>query len=156
MKSPGKAFELDFVNSIPESCYHYRLRDTFSSWQGGECSRFTVSNVCDFIVYTKGCLYMLELKSHKGKSLPLSCIRPNQIEGLLQAHYKNIRAGLVVNLRDIEKTFYVPINEIKDYMGKYPAKKSIPLDYLEEKGELIESKKKVTRYSYNLKKFLEG
>ena len=95
---------------------------------------------------------MLELKSHKGKSLPLSCIRDKQIEGLLQAHYKAIRAGLVINLRDIEKTFYVPINAIKDYMDKYPAKKSIPLDYLEEKGEIIESKKKVTRYSYNLKK----
>jgi len=153
--NPGKAFEADFVSSIPDSCYHYRLRDTSSSWQGGECSRFTVSNVCDFIVYTKGCLYMLELKSHKGKSLPLSCIRPNQIEGLLQAHYKAIRAGLVVNFRDIEKTFYISIFDIKAYIDNNN-KKSIPLSYLEEKGEVIESKKKVTRYSYNLKKFLEG
>ena len=98
---------------------------------------------------------MLELKSHKGKSLPLNCIRDKQIEGLLQAHYKNIRAGLIINLRDIEKTFYISIFDIKAYIDNNN-KKSIPLSYLEEKGEVIESKKKVTRYSYNLKKFLEG
>jgi recombination protein U len=133
----GKIFENDFIKSFKDETFTYRFKDSASSWQGGEQSRFTPTNICDFMVYTKGLLWLLELKSHMGKSLPLSCIREKQIEGLLDAWTKGIRAGVVINFRELNKTYYIPIHEIVDFMDKSD-KKSLPLLWIQECGKLIE------------------
>jgi len=144
----GKSFEVDFIKSVPDEWFKYRLNDSASSWQGGDNSRFTPSNICDFIVYNNK-LWLLELKSHKGKSIPLSCIRPKQVEGLLKAYKKGTNAGFIFNFRDVEQTYYVNANHINCFLVS-KTRKSIPLSWIEEMGTLIPQMKKRVRYNYNL------
>ena len=55
-------------------------------------------------------LYLLELKSTKGKSLSLNNIRKNQVDDLMAAsEYANIVSGLIVNFADVEETYFMPI-----------------------------------------------
>jgi recombination protein U len=136
----GKLFEKDFIDSVPEQYFKYRLRDSAGTWQGGENTRFTPSNICDFIIYT-GKLFLLELKSHKGKSIPLSCIRENQLNGLLEAYKKGTHAGFIFNFRDINETYYLTANSLNSFMVTNN-RKSIPLSYLKESGTLIPQKMK--------------
>ena len=149
----GKSFESDFIKSVPAEWFKYRLNDSGGAWQGGDNARFTPSNICDFIVYN-GNLWLLELKSHKGKSLPLSCIRPKQLEGLVNASTKSVKAGFVINFRDTEETYYVAAEAI-DYFVKMETRKSIPLDWVKQFGVLIPQKKKKVRFTYTLD-FMEG
>lgn len=132
----GKIFEKDFISSFKEETFTYRFKDSASSWQGGEQSRFTPTNICDFMVYTKGLLWLLELKSHMGKSLPLSCIREKQIEGLMSAYNKGVRAGLIINFREVNKTYYLPIISVIAFTAQTD-RKSIPIEWIEKEGELI-------------------
>ena len=58
--SPGKRWEQDFRKSIDDiSCI--RLYDTTNGYAG-------VKNPCDFIYYVYPNMYVMELKSVKGKS----------------------------------------------------------------------------------------
>jgi len=83
----GKRFELEIKNSIPSSVYYYRFRDGTANFSGDKNQnvRFQATNMCDCLLYDSKHLYFLELKTHKGKSLPLSAIRENQIEQLDKA-----------------------------------------------------------------------
>lgn len=144
----GKKFEQDFKNSVPDDWFYYRLIDGTSSWGGNSNVRFQAKNICDCLVYN-GQLHMIELKSHKGKSLPISCIRNNQLEGLLKARNKNVNAWLIVNFSDLEETYLIDITFINDFI-KNSTRKSVPIDFIEEFGDLIEHEKKKTRYKYNL------
>ena len=144
----GKKFEQDFINSVPETWFKYRLNDSGGSWQGGDKARFTPSNICDFIVYNSK-LWLLELKSHKGKSIPFSCIRPKQVEGLLEAYKRGTKAGYIINFRDIEETYYISSFYVSHAIETYD-RKSISLGYIKQYGILIPQEKKRTRYSYDL------
>ena len=150
----GKRFEEDFQNSIPEDIFYYRLRDA-GGWKRGKDTRFTPSNICDLIIYKEPNLFLLELKSTKGKSLPFSRVRDNQIKGLLNANtHRGLKTGLVLNFRELSKTYYLDIQKAKEYkeMG---LRKSFPVDWISENGILIEQEKKITRYKYNIEKFIE-
>ena len=70
----GKKFEKDFENSIPQYTWYYRIKDSSSSWSNSNNSRFTQKSPCDYIIFKGGKLYLLELKSHNGKSIPLATI----------------------------------------------------------------------------------
>lgn len=155
MVNSGKMFEEDFIKSVPEGIFHYRLRDSAGTWQGGENTRFTPSNICDFIIFDGSKLYLLELKSHKGKSIPISCIRPKQIEGLLQAYRKGVKAGYILNFRDIEETYFFNANSMNSFL-KSETRKSIPVATVREYGELIPQEKKRTRYKYDLSNLIGG
>lgn len=144
----GKQFEKDLIGSVPDTWFKYRLNDSSASWQGGDAARFTPSNICDFIVYN-GNLWLLELKSHKGKSIPLSCIRPKQLEGLVKATTKSVKAGFVINFREYEETYFV-YAEALDYFVKMETRKSIPLSWVKEFGILIPQVKKRVRFNYIL------
>lgn len=144
----GKYFERDFIGSVSNEWFKYRLNDSSSSWQGGEAARFTPSNICDFIIYN-GKLWLLELKSHKGKSIPLSCIRPKQLQGLLEAYKKGTQAGYVFNFRDVNETYYVDANMLNSYLVSCE-RKSIPLTWLQKAGKLIPQTRKKIRFNYDL------
>lgn len=150
----GKCFERDFIKSFPEHWFLHRFHDSASSWQGGEGARFTPSSICDFMIYAKGtyesCLWFLELKSHKGNSIPLSCIRDKQFEGLLKAQSKGIRAGFVFNFRDYNTTYLASVKSICAFMEDND-RKSIPREWLAQYGEFIsqEVKHRGTHQVYN-------
>lgn len=154
MANEGKKFEEDFRKSIPAGFYIYKLKDA-GGWSNASNTRFTISNMCDFIMYSKPTLYLLELKSTKGKSLPFSNIKDNQVKELLAAsNTEGIQAGLVINLRSVNETYYLSIKDFKKYV-ETTERKSISLDYLRNEGILIEQELKKTRYRYNIKEFIK-
>lgn len=112
MPNYGKQFEVkfkqDWLKSFPES-FLLRLNDQVSGY------KYTSSNICDFIGYTDGKLYLLECKSHAGASLPFSDVpqydRLKRYVGLT-----GIRVGVIVWLYDKDKCFYVPVKTITKLM----------------------------------------
>ena len=100
-------------------------------------------------------LYLIECKSTKGTSVPLSMIRNNQIEGLQEASKHNLVAGILVNFRNENNdTFFILIDEFIDMMNSIN-KKSFNIKDLEFIGATrVESTKKRTRYTYNIEKLV--
>ena len=149
----GKQFEQSIKASVPNDVFFYRLRDGTASWGDQENTRFQASNIADCLIYN-GRLFLLELKSHKGKSLPLSAIRENQIKELTKASFfKGVVAGLIINFSDLGRSFFVHIIEVDNFV-KYEPRKSIPLAWCEQHGIEIQGKKARTRYTWNLQKWI--
>lgn len=101
-------------------------------------------------------LFLIECKSTKGTSIPLTMIRDNQIEGLREASKHNLVAGLLVNFRNEKNdTFFILIDEYIDMMDTL-SKKSFNVKDLDEIGATrIECEKKRTRYKYNINKMIK-
>lgn len=143
----GKMFEQDFKKSVPEDVRYIRLKDDTSGFAG-------ISNPCDCILYKMPLMYMLELKTHLGKSIPFGAISRNQFEGLRKScEYSGIVAGVVFNFRDLEKTYFVDGSKVYQFF-KEGKRKSFPVDWCRDNGIEIHAKKKVTRYVYDIEKFL--
>ena len=158
IQNAGKLFENDFKKSIPDTCWVYRLRDNASSFANGDNTRFTSSNICDFILLDDNTktLFLIECKSTKSTSLSLSMLRENQIKGLFEATKHNLVAGLLVNFRNKDNdTFFIPIQEFINMLDTLN-KKSFNLKDLENINAIrISSSKKRTRYSYDIAKFIK-
>ena len=115
----GKEFEArfkqQFLASFPNS-FILRLPDQISGY------KYTSSNICDFIGYAKGKLYLIECKTHLGASFPLSNL--SQYNKLLPyVGIPGVRVGVVLWLIDKDKIFYVPISTV--IQMKIKNKKSI-------------------------------
>lgn len=156
-QNEGKKFELDLKSSIPDTCWLYRLRDNASSFANGTNTRFTSTNICDYILFddiTKT-MFLIECKSTKGTSIPLSMIRDNQIKGLKDAGNHMLVAGFLINFRnDKNDTYFISINNFSDMINDIK-KKSFNIKDLETFGAIkIESTKKRTRYTYNIQKMI--
>lgn len=152
-QNAGKLFEQDIKSSILSNCWIYRLRDNASSFANGENTRFTSSNICDYILLddvTKT-LFLIECKSTKGTSFPFSMIRDNQLKGLQEASIHNLVAGILVNFRNENNdTFFIKIGDFINMMNLIN-KKSFNIKDLENIGATrIKSKKKRTRYKYDI------
>lgn len=156
-KNEGKVFEDCIKASVPDTCWIYRLRDNASSFAKGEGTRFTSSNICDFIAFDDitRTLFLWECKSTKGTSIPLSMLRDNQIKGLLEASKHNLVAGLLLNFRNENNdTFFLLIDDFV-YMMNEISKKSFNVKDLINYGAIrIDSEKKRTKYKYNLSKLI--
>ena len=146
-KNIGKVFEKEFKDSVPPECYLERYKDDTSGFYG-------VSNPADFRLYCYPVLILLELKSHKGKSLPLEKIRDSQLKGMLRAinHY-GVYGGFMVNFRDLEETYFLSVGDVEKFI-QAGERKSIPVEYFREKGIRIPQKKKRVLYTYDLKDWL--
>ena len=148
-KSIGKVFEEEIKASIPPAFYTERYKDDTAGFKG-------VANPADFRLYKYPFTFLLECKSHKGKSLPLAKIRDSQLRGLVKAgNYLGIYAGFLINFRDLEETYYIPADAVLYFILK-GERKSIPVEWCREVGIRIEQKKKITRYTYDLSKWLGG
>ena len=161
MKNLGKIFEQNFRKSIPLSkkIYYYRLKDSASSYYGGnENLRFSQNNIADAFMFYVGDfatdLLILEFKNHKGKSLPLSCIRDNQLKEMWKASNNiGVIPMIIVFFIDIERCFSLDIEYVRDFIDKWD-RKSIPLEYFEQYGIEIEVEKLRSNYRYNIEKWL--
>lgn len=166
-KNPGKKFEEDFVKSIPDRCDVTRLKDA-GGWAKSEELRFTIKNPCDFVVFSGHRLeheftdmYKFELKSLNGKSLPYANIKPKTekltaretslifISKLVESEAKGVRAGLVVNFRDTNETFWVTALDVERFVDNAD-RASIPIDWFREHGHLIKQELIRVRYRYDL------
>lgn len=143
----GKTFEQEFKECVPPGYYLYRLKDDTSGFYG-------VSNPCDYILFRSPYLFLVELKTHKGKSIPIAKIRPNQIQGMEKAtHYEGVYGGFLVNFRELEETYYITVQDVIQFT-QTEERKSIPVEWCRDHGVKIEQKKKRVRYSYDLESWL--
>lgn len=150
----GKAFESDWKSSVPDHMLILRQKDA-AAWGNSTNVRFTISNICDYILFTGHRLFMLELKTFKGKSFSIGNVRLNQTKGLTDCSTKlNVKAGFVLNFRDCERTFFLSIQEFNQFVAG-GTRKSIPISYCEEFCTEIIGKKKITRYRYDIEKFVK-
>ena len=153
----GKKFERDWKKSCNdiEGLFYYRNNDGTASWGSGSDSvRFQTKNICDIFMYKYPAFFALELKSHKGSSIPFSAIRKDQKEGLIKESYKKgLISGLLLFFSDKDLCYFLDINDYKllEDSGK---RKSIPISYCQEKGIKIECKKLRTTYRYNAEEFI--
>jgi recombination protein U len=151
----GKKFETNFKNSVPDNIFFYRFRDGTSSWSKQENTRFQAKNICDCMMYDGQYLYLLELKSHKGESLPLSAIRENQVKDLLSASkHENVIAGLIVNFADKEQVYFMDIGLAEKWYNN-GIRKSIPLSEFKESCIEIQATKLKTNYRYDIDRFIK-
>ena len=147
-KGIGKIFEEEIKKSFPEDFYIERYKDDTAGFYG-------VSNPADYHLYKYPYTFLLELKTHKGKSLPIDKIRPNQIQGMARAVlHKGIYGGFIINFRELEETYYITVQDMIRYINS-TERKSIPVEWCRENGVRIEQTKKRVRYSYDLRSWLE-
>lgn len=90
--------------------------------------RYTSSNLCDFICFNKNTLFLIELKSHKGASLPF--VNITQYEKLkAKVGIPGVRAGVVLWLYEKDVgIIYIPISTITKM--KEEGKKSFGIKHL--------------------------
>lgn len=150
----GKRFENNFRKSIPEDVFFYRFRDGSSSWGGNDKVRFQQTNICDCMIFDGENLFLLELKSTKGKSLPYSNIKEHQIDDLLWASdFANVICGFVIEFADINECYFI---EIKDFVAfkMSSERKSLPIEFCSNKGVKIGVEKLRTNSRFDIKTFL--
>jgi recombination protein U len=151
----GKIFEKNFKASIPQDVFYYRLRDSPATFGGGEQIRFSTSNMCDCILFGNRELFLCELKSHNGKSIPFNCIRENQIEQLTKAaKFPFIIPALVIFFPDVERCFAV---EIEDWNNLVDAskKKSANITEIAQAGFEVGVTKLKVNYKYDVLKLMK-
>lgn len=78
-------------------------------------------------------LFLLELKSTKGKSIPFGNFRDKQIVDLIEASQFGIDAGVLIEFSDIKEVYYLDIATLHDYIATAD-RKSVPLAFMQDKG----------------------
>ena len=153
----GKKFEEDFKKSVPDELFYYRFKDGTAAWDGGN-ARFQAKNICDCMIMGFDVLWLIELKSFKGKSFPFGNIDTKNLDKMIEASNKvgsRVNSSVVFNFRDLEKTFIADCIDVKQFMESTD-RKSIPLAWFEEDwhtfNQLTQIKKR-TRYRYVLDLF---
>ena len=127
----GKKFEqkfkIDFLKTVPNSTID-RLYDPVGGYYG-------VKNISDYIGYSYPFIFYLELKTHKGASIPFDNI--TQYEKLKsKVGIKGVRAGVVLWLYEKKIVLYIPISTITKM--KKDGKKSVGIKAIEEGYNIIQ------------------
>lgn len=160
MANLGKIFEDNWRLSVPKNVFFYRFRDSSGSWGGNQQLRFTPSNIADCILYDAYALHLIELKTHKGKSIPLTCIMGNktkekQMRDLRDANeFNGIYSSIIVFFSDVERCFELGIEEFFEFINENE-RKSIPIEYFEKYGWEIGVEKLRTNYRYDIENWLK-
>ena len=155
----GKVFEKNFRASIPPDVFYYRLRDSTASYYGGGDGsniRFQAQNMCDCIIFGNRTLFLCELKTHYGKSIPFKCVRKNQVEQLTKASkFKCIVPALVIFFPSVERCFAVEINGWNNLVDS-TAKKSANIAEIERAGIEVEVRKLKVNYRFDVKSMMSS
>jgi len=149
-------FEDDFKGSVSKDMIIIKNRDVFLP---PVCRTCNVANIhlpaglWDFTVYKYPILILLELKSTQSKSFSFDekIIKAHQIKSLIKyKDYNGISSGFVFNFAKYDNLTY--FLDIKDYVNFTEAtdRKSIPLDYIEQKGVKILNQQKKVHYKYDI------
>ena len=145
----GKKFE-DVVKESFLKCPDVsidRLRDAPKKMKN-------VDNPSDFIVYKYPHEIYVECKSHKGNTLPFSCIREEQIKGMSEkSQIDGVLAGVILWFIDHDLTVWIPIQEVVDWQRR--GAKSINIKDLDHLQHIvIQGKKKRVYFDYFMDDFL--
>lgn len=125
-----------------------RLRDAPRKLKG-------VDNPSDFIVYKKPHEIYVECKSHKGNTLPFSCIREEQIKGMREkAKIDGVKAGIIVWYIDHDLTYWIPIQEITRLIAEGKKSLNVKAFNISLNHIYIQGKKKRIYFNYDMEDFL--
>lgn len=155
----GKLFEKDFEKSIPKDIKLDRLKDPSVSYRYNndkniedKSVRFAYKNPYDYILYKRPEQICLELKTTGKKLISFDGVNPDikkhQIKGLSNAS-KYCNAGFLINFRDSNKTYYLPIENF-NIIIKRINKKSFNEKDIKDYSFLIPCKKLRKRYRYDI------
>lgn len=155
----GKAMERQWRKSVLRlnDVYYQRMNDGTATFYGGQSQngiRFQKTSPYDCFMYSYPMLFLIELKSHKGKSLPYTAIRRQQVESTAKAGWiPGVVAGFVVHFTEVGECWFAPGWKVKDYMDKSD-RKSIPLEWFQSNGARIGVIMKRTNAEYDVEQFL--
>ena len=142
------------------------IKKSFEKAQGVSIDRLrdapkkmkNVDNPSDFIVYKYPYEIYVECKSHKGNTLPFSCIREEQIRGMYEkSKIHGVKAGVICWFIDHDITVWFPIEAVMNHIladqKSFNVKK---LEIYKFAGEciVIEGKKKRVYFDYDMEDFL--
>lgn len=171
----GKRFERDFKASVPPDAWCYRLRDSPISYYGGseaEGIRFAQDNICDFFLYRRPTLYLLELKTVGTRSAALTSLfgkyDPDKHAYKKQKHLKDMavaatRQGLqalvVLNYRLSEHTYALPVDTVLRFVEQAignGGRKSIPESWCRENGIAVAARQLRVNWRYDVAGMMEA
>lgn len=155
----GKRFEQNWKNSCEKypNIWIYRLKDNAASFGGGNNTRFTSHNMCDYIMFEDNTrtLYAIECKSTKNTSVPLSMIRQNQIDELSDAGKHNLVAGFLINFRNKNNdTYFIEIGDFNQMLLTLNKKSFNIKDLGRNNAIYVDSECKKVNHVYEVKKFI--
>lgn len=155
----GKRMEQNWRKSalrVPR-LYYKRMNDGTATFYGGQAQngvRFQKENPYDCFMYLEPKLYLIELKSHKGNSLPINAIRGVQLDHLSSVMgVPGIVAGFVVHFQDKEECWFADGWRVKQFVLNTD-RKSIPLEWFRKNGTSVTLIKKITNTEYDVKALL--
>ena len=163
---PGKQFEKDFEQSCKKTMPYIRFNDPASSFNT-ECNgcpkkktRFAASHLCDAVAYSYPNMFLFELKSVQGKSIPFKNIvkneRDNRLNKMVECgHEDGVESFVVINFRAVNKTYAMYAFLVKEYIEMVSNRASIPILHCERMGFLIDQKLKRVHYGYDIEGFVE-
>lgn len=152
----GKIFEKDIKNSIPKDVFYYRIKDPAQAFGENSTTRFSLKNDFDAFLYKYPTLVAVELKSNGGTSISFSLsenkvnIKANQIKCLSDCLKFNIRAGLILNFRKSEKTYWIDISDFLLFANNTSKKSINEKDLKEYRAIEIPHVKKKVNFIYDL------
>lgn len=156
----GKIFEQNFKKSIPDDVYYKRLNDSSIGFDiENSTQRFALKSPYDYILFYRGNMYCLELKSTKNKAISYAgsnpMIKEHQINELYKASTYGCRAGFILNFRSIQNTYFMRI-EYFIYLRNSLNKNSFNENDFEICANCIRipSKKLKVNYRYDLTEML--
>ena len=141
------------------------IKKSFEKAQGVSIDRLrdapkkmkNVDNPSDFIVYKKPHEIYIECKSHKGNTLPFTCIREEQWNGLEdKSQIDGVKAGVIIWFIDHDFTAWIDIKEL--IALRWLGAKSVNIkDLFDWKLYHIEirGKKKRVYFDYDMEDFLK-
>ena len=132
-----KNFEVNWLKSFPNT-FLLRLPDQQSGYFG------TSRNLCDFIAYNNKTLFLLECKSIKGNTFPLTNLKQYD-KLILKKGIKGVICGVILWFRDHDKILFIPIDTFEKL--KKDNKKSFNIKMLQDtyyKSIIIPTVKKRT------------
>ena len=145
MSSLAKTFEKICKNGIEKEAYIYRIND-FGNFAG-------ISNPCDFIAYKYPYMYMLEMKTTAGSSIPIKNISEYQYQSMLNATKHKIKSFFIIWYYDKDITIALPVEVLRDI--KETNKKSIRYDYNDDRIIKIVGEKEKVYFEYDWKRFFK-
>lgn len=144
----GKEFEKRVrrgFEKVDNTCV-VRLQDTMNGFAGS-------ANICDFVVYNRPYMYLIECKSCHGNTLSFSNISDTQWKGLLEkSEIDGVIAGILVWFIDKDVTTFIPIQALEYH--KKCGEKSVNCAKLDEDYGMnnctISGKKEKVFFDYNM------
>jgi recombination protein U len=146
------------------------MNDSTQAYNRSDISKFTPRNPYDYFIFDYPNLFCMELKSTQlnyltfwredfeeemGEDAKFS-IRKNQIQGLERASkYEGVFAGLIINFRTVERTYYLSIQDFLSYVEALPKRSINEKDVVMAGGLLIPQEKVRTRFRYAVKYLLD-